>query len=210
MKEFSKYVGLDVHKAIVDNIYLNTNDYAHNTFIMPDFALNLIHEGKLGKKSGIGLYKTEIHESGKKTQLVYDITTNSYREKIQYSFPFAETMVSYLRVGDYDNAFKTLIVNRSIEAELCLEFLIKYVIYSLTASGLVGYDFDAADDVMGTGFNWCPPIAVIEALFGIENFRSLVKERLSKDLLINLDVDNLLSNVKCSKYDFRRYIKAKK
>ncbi len=30
------FVGLDVHKAIVDNIYDNTNDYVHNKFVLPD------------------------------------------------------------------------------------------------------------------------------------------------------------------------------
>jgi 3-hydroxyacyl-CoA dehydrogenase len=37
----SDFVGLDVHKAIVDNVYNNTEDYAHETFVMPEFALKL-------------------------------------------------------------------------------------------------------------------------------------------------------------------------
>lgn len=62
----SDFVGLDVHKAIVDNIYDNTNDYAHDTFKMPEFALQLISENKLGRKSGAGLYQTIKNPDGSK------------------------------------------------------------------------------------------------------------------------------------------------
>lgn len=204
------FVGLDVHKAIVDNIYQHTNDYARDTFIMPEFAVNLVNEGKLGRKVGGGLYKVEVHDSGYKRYLVYDITSNSYREKMIFSFPFVETMVASYAIGDYKTAFTTLIGNRSIEAEMCLEFLLKYVIYSLNATNLVGYDIHSADDVMATGFNWCPPLAVVKALFGVENFKFLAKERLNNDILSRIDLEKLLANVECSKYDYRRYFKAKK
>ena len=206
----SDFVGLDVHKAIVDNIYLNTNDYARDTFIMPDFAVGLVREGKLGRKAGGGLYKMEVHESGLKRFLVYDITTNSFRDKMKFSFPFSENMVAALAEGDYEVAFHTLIKNRSIEAEICLEFMLKYVIYSLNAESLVGYDVYAADDVMATGFNWCPPRAVIKALFGKSTFESLAKERLSEDILSKVDLERLIANAEPSKYDYRRYFKAKK
>ena len=34
----SNFVGLDVHKAIVDNIYEDTHDHAHETFVLPEFV----------------------------------------------------------------------------------------------------------------------------------------------------------------------------
>ncbi len=206
----SDFVGLDIHKAIVDNIYQNTSDYARDTFIMPEFAINLVNKGKYGKKAGEGLYKVEVCDSGFKHYMVYDIFSNSYRNKMNFSFPFAESMIASFAIGDYETAFETLINNRSIEAEMCLEFLLKYVIYSLNATNLVGYDINAADDVMATGFKWCPPLAVIKALIGVENFKNLAKERLNKDIIFKIDLDSLLSNVKCSKYDYRSYFKAKK
>ena len=39
------FVGLDVHKAIVDNVYANTKDYARSTFILPEYMQKLIDEG---------------------------------------------------------------------------------------------------------------------------------------------------------------------
>ena len=51
----SDFVGLDVHKAIVDNIYENTNDYVHEKFVLPTFVQELIDEGRLGRKTRQGL-----------------------------------------------------------------------------------------------------------------------------------------------------------
>jgi 3-hydroxyacyl-CoA dehydrogenase len=51
------FVGLDVHKAIVDNIYENTNDYVHERFVLPGYVQKLIDQKKLGRKTGEGLYK---------------------------------------------------------------------------------------------------------------------------------------------------------
>ncbi len=206
----SDYVGLDVHKAIVDNIYQNTTDYAHETFIMPAFAVKLVNEGKLGRKAGGGLYKVELQDNGTKRYLVYDIVAGNYRDKIKYSFPFAENMISSLAIGDYQAALTTLVNNRSIEAQICLEFILKYVIYALNTADLVGYSIHAADDVMATGFNWCPPLAVIDALSGVNNFRNLVSERLDAKVIGKVDLNKLLSNVERSTYDYRRYFKAVK
>lgn len=36
------FVGLDVHKAIVDNIYENTADYVHEKFVLPAYVQQLI------------------------------------------------------------------------------------------------------------------------------------------------------------------------
>lgn len=62
---------------------------------------------------------------------------------------------------------------------------------------------------MVTGFNWCPPLAMIEALGGIENFSGLCNERIPKTWLEPEAQDDLLKRVEKSKYDFRRFIKAK-
>jgi 3-hydroxyacyl-CoA dehydrogenase len=206
----SDFVGLDVHKAIVDNLYQNTKDYAHDTFILPEYTEKLIKEGKLGRKAGSGLYKVELQDNGIKRYLVYDINADIFRDKMKYSFPFVETMVSSLSIVDYNTAFKTLIENHSVEAEICLGFLLKYIIYSLEATRLVGYSIHSADDVMAAGFSWCPPLAMIQALFGADNVKGLARERLNKDLLNRINISELLSGVEMSQYDYRRFFKAKR
>ena len=204
------FVGLDVHKAIVDNLYKNTNDWGHDTFLIPGFADQLIYEGKLGKKTGEGLYKTVLHDSGVKIRQVYDIEHGYYRNVMQYRFPFVEDMVEALKTGDYSYAFRILEENHSQEAELCCKFLLKYVLYSLTAAQEVGYNIHSADDVMATGFNWCPPLAVIEALGGTEKFIHLCEDRLKEDWLEEIDLMKLKETIESSRYDYRRFIKAKR
>lgn len=203
----SDFVGLDVHKAIVDNIYENTHDYAHETFVLPDFASELVSEGKLGRKTKGGLYQLVKYDNGLRRQTVYDINTGMYRDVIPYVFPFADKMKRYIAEGDYQKAFERLINNRSQEADICLSFLLKYIVYSLYATEEVGYTIEAADDVMATGFNWCPPLAMYQALSTVTDVPSLIKMRLP-DICQRIDVDHYLADVKPSKYDYRIYFKS--
>lgn len=203
----SDFVGLDVHKAIVDNLYNNTNDYSHDSFVLPHYVETLIKEGKLGRKSSGGLYKLVRYDNGLKRMTVYDIASNTYRDQIKYVFPFVETMIANIEDGSYQTAFKALVNNKSQEATICLEFLLKYIMYSLYTSKEVAKSVHASDDVMATGFNWCPPLALLEALSSVTDIKQLINERLN---LTNIDVDYLLSTVEPSKYDYRLYFKAKR
>lgn len=204
------FVGLDVHKAIIDNLYENTRDYAHHTFLLPEFANRLIHKGKLGKKTGEGLYKTIVHDSGIIIRQVYDIEHGYYREIMKYRFPFVEDMISSLHSGDYRQAFSILVKNESQEAHMCCRFLLQYIFYSLTAARNVGYDIHAADDVMAAGFNWCPPLALVEAFGGSDVFKDLCRERLDNSIFYEIDFDSLIKMIEPSKYDYRRFLKAKR
>jgi len=203
----SDFVGLDVHKAIVDNIYENTNDYAHETFELPEFVQKLVDEGKLGRKSGGGLYQLMKNDDGLNRQMVYDINTGLYREVIPYGFPFADKMMRWLADGEYAKAFESLVNNHSQEAEICLSFLLKYIVYSIYAASEVGYTIKAADDVMAAGFNWCPPLAMYQALSTVADAPSLIKERLP-EICEKFDVDQLLAKITPSNYDYRIYFKS--
>lgn len=205
----SDFVGLDVHKAIVDNIYENTCDYAHETFVLPEFVQKLVMEGKLGRKSGSGLYQLVRYDNGLKRQTVYDINTGMFRDVIPYAFPFADKIKKWIAEGEYEKAFELLGKNHSQEAEICLSFLLKYIVYSLYATKEVGYDINAADDVMATGFNWCPPMAMYQALSSVADVPTLIKERLP-EICEKVDVDELIAQVKPSKYDYRSYFKSGK
>lgn len=203
----SDFVGLDVHKAIVDNLYENTQDYAHETYVLPEYVEKLIKDGKLGRKSGCGLYQLIKYENGFKRLTVYDINTGLFRDVIPYAFPFADKMKRLIAEGDYVQAFEFLVNNHSQEAEICLSFLLKYIVYSLYATEKVGYTVEAADDVMATGFNWCPPMAMCQALSTVADVSILIKERLP-EICARVDVDALLADVKPSKYDYRIYFKS--
>ena len=61
-------VGWDIHRAIVDNVYQNTSDEAHETLRLPDYMKGLMERGVLGNKSGGGFFKKDG-----KNRLVLDI-----------------------------------------------------------------------------------------------------------------------------------------
>ena len=203
----SDFVGLDVHKAIVDNVYVNTCDFAHETFSLPKYVKQLIDENKLGRKTGAGLYQLIRYDNGLTRQTVYDINMGTYRDVIPYVFPFADIMKRCISEGDYTKAFDRLVNNHSQEAEICLSFLLKYIVYSLYAAKEVGYTVEAADDVMATGFNWCPPLAMYQALSTAADVSALIRERLP-GICASLDLNELLSDIMPSKYDYRSYFKS--
>lgn len=202
------FVGLDIHRAIVDNLHENTNDYAHDSFALPGFAKGLIGRGMLGRKSGGGLYRLVRHDDGRRQRLVYDIASGEYRDAIPYEFPFARRIREVLADGDYADAMRALVDNRSQEAEVCLSFLLSYVIYALWAQREVGYGDHAADDVMATGFNWCPPQAMLAALSLVADVPALVRERIP-EVCERVDAEGLLSSAVPSRYDYRPYFKAR-
>lgn len=203
------FVGLDVHKAIVDNIYENTNDYVHEKFVLPEYVQKLIDKGNLGRKRGQGLYKLIKGDNDYKRMMVWDIKEGGFRDVIKYTFPFALKMKEYLKVGDYDKAILELINNHSQEADICLRFLLRYIVYSLYTAEHVGYDLRVADDVMATGFTWCPPFAMMEAFTRVCDLGALMKERLKPEILGNVDIDHIIAEQIKSKYDYRIYFKAK-
>lgn len=205
----ANFVGLDVHKAIVDNLYQNTKDYANDDYVLPEFCEQMIAQGNLGRKSGAGLYKVVLNDDGSKTHQVYDIEHGNYRDVRRYTFSFAETMVEYLRVGDYQSAMEELRGNKSTEAEICCRFLLDYVLYSAYVSREVAEGVHAADDAMAAGFNWCPPMALMDAFSGKTAFIELCKERIDEDVLNENfpDLDHILPDG--SEYDYRKYLRAK-
>lgn len=64
-----------------------------------------------------------------------------------------------------------------------------------------------ADDVMAAGFNWCPPLAMYQALSTVTDVSVLIRENIP-DVCEKIDIDGLLDEVKPSKYDYRPYFKS--
>lgn len=205
----SNFVGIDVHKAIIENLHNKTCDYAHETFILPDFVEKLICFGRIGRKAGEGFYKTEFHDNGTKIHKVYDISHGHYREQMKYTFPFAEEMIKSLQTGDYESAFYVLVSNQSVEAKICCEFLLKYIIYSLNSTKELGCKVGAADDVMATGFHWCPPLAMLEAISMVTDFGKICEDRLDQRIINVIKKQHLLDGLEKSRYDYRKFMVAK-
>lgn len=193
------FVGLDVHKAIVDNIYKNTNDYLHETFKLPNYVEELIKQNKLGQKVDEGLYKY----SGK---LVYDIEQKDYREIREYNIPYINEVIEKFKVADYRKGMKIIIKDRSKEAQICRELLVSYIIYSIKISKEVAENITDCDIAMAEGFNWIPPYALLD-LIGKHECKSIA----INDLKMSAnEIDEILDNDIKSNYEYERFLKAKR
>ena len=60
-----------------------------------------------------------------------------------------------------------------------------------------------------SGFNWCPPLAMYQALSIVADVPVLIRENLP-DVCEKVNIDELLAEVKPSKYDYRLYFKSRR
>lgn len=160
------FVGLDVHKAIVDNIYENTKDGAHETFKLPAYMQKLIDEGKLGMKAKGGLTKITKTADGKKEKFVYNIKTGNYDPYPKFNIEFINQAKTLIQKSDYKGAMNVVKSAKGIEAEIARYFISRYISYSLSIVGEVVDTKEMVDMAMGFGFNWVPASAFVDFLGG--------------------------------------------
>ena len=159
-------VGWDVHRAIVDNVYANTEDEAHSSFRLPDFMERGIKAGRLGDKTPKegGCYRKD----GKAVE-VLDPKTGSYKPlQKPAAIPFVEQMKQFNREGRYGAAFKVFAEARGPEADLARRVILGYVSYALNRVGEVAESAADVDSIMSYGFNWAPPTVIVD-LIGAKN-----------------------------------------
>ncbi|TGN06903.1 3-hydroxyacyl-CoA dehydrogenase family protein [Leptospira ilyithenensis] len=186
------FVGLDVHKAIVDNIYDNTKDEAHETFKLPGYFQKLIDEGKLGMKSGSGLTKVVKHADGKREKFVYNIKTGSYDPYPKFDIPFIKQARLKIKESDYKGAMEIVKTANGLEADIARYFIGRYISYSLSLVGEVVETKEMTDGAMGFGFNWVPASALVDFLGG-------PKETIKMLETSKLPVPKILSDAKSGK-----------
>jgi 3-hydroxyacyl-CoA dehydrogenase len=163
-------VGWDVHKAIVDNVYANTEDEAHASFRMPSFMEKGVAQGRLGDKTPKlgGFYRKD----GKAVEAL-DPKTGAY-QPVQKPAPisFVEQMKQFNREGRYAQAFGVFAEARGAEADLMRRVILGYVSYALNRVGEVAETAADVDIIMSFGFNWAPPSAIVD-LVGAKNIISM-------------------------------------
>ena len=204
------FVGLDVHKAIVDNIQQKSNDYDNAAFVLPEFVNELIAQGKLGRKVKDGLYKMVVNEDKSKQLMVFDIATGALRPVRKYNLPFANDMVTAMKMGDYEKAVKILKDDQSEEAKLCKFFLVTYITYSIVTAQSVSPQITDADIAMSMGFNWIGPVALMEAFGGYNEVLKMAEQvdfegNLIKELK---GIDEKNKKPMTPPYDYRKYFRA--
>ncbi|MDD5017805.1 MAG: 3-hydroxyacyl-CoA dehydrogenase family protein [Eubacteriales bacterium] len=203
------FVGLDVHKAIVDNIQQNSNDYDNGAFVLPAFVNGLITEGRMGMKTNDGLFKTVIGEDKSKQRMVYDIALGTLRPLRKYDLPFAKKMVNAMKTGNYQEAFEVLKRDTSKEAMLCKFFVVTYITYSLVTAQSVSPVVSDADIAMSKGFNWAGPVALMQALGGYDEVLKIAKQAdMEGNLAAELEGIDGKNKRPVPAFDYRKYFRA--
>lgn len=199
-------VGLDVHKAIVDNIYENTKDVAHETFRLPNFLAELIQNGALGDKVGKGIYKKEKNSEGKTIYKVYDIQKKDYVDLPQVDLSFKNKAIQLIKDANYRELANHIKNSIGEEAKIVQYFIARYISYSLSLVPEVT-DIKGVDGAMGFGFNWVPPTAWIDLLGGLEETKKFIEKQ-------GLEIPSALKELKTSSYtlknklDYRQLFRA--
>jgi 3-hydroxyacyl-CoA dehydrogenase len=197
-------VGLDVHKAIVDNIFQLTKDSAHDSFKLPKFVDYLISNNFLGNKTGQGFYKKEGDQ-----KLVFNIDKKTYESIPKFNVEFINEVKKLISEGEYKKAFEIILKTKTFESTIIQYFFARYISYSLSLVGVVVKTKEDIDKVMAYGFNWLPPCALIDLIGGKNEAIKLIEQN---KLLVPNEISNHSLNGNFytlqDELDFRSFIKA--
>lgn len=155
-------VGWDIHRAIVDNVYANTNDEAHETNRLPDYMAKLMEKGVLGNKTGGGFFKKD----GKK-RLVLDPATGAYKPESEIVLPdlgYIAEVAALHRDGRYKEGMQVFLKAKGEHAKIARRVIAGYVAYAFHRVGEVTETIDGIDRIMGLGFNAAPPSVLVDTI----------------------------------------------
>jgi len=157
-------VGWDIHRAIVDNVYDNTSDEAHETNKLPGFMATLMEKGVLGNKSGGGFFKKDG-----KTRLVLDPKTGNYTPEADINLPdlgYIDRVAALHRDGRYVEGMEVFLNAEGEYAAAARKVIAGYIAYAFARVGEVTETIDGIDRIMGMGFNVAPPSVLVDTIGG--------------------------------------------
>jgi 3-hydroxyacyl-CoA dehydrogenase len=155
-------VGWDIHRAIVDNVYDNTNDEAHETNKLPDYMARLMEKGVLGNKSGRGFFKRDG-----KSRLVLDPASGDYTPEAEVKLPdlgYIDEVAALHRDGRYKEGMAVFLNAEGKYAKIARGVIAGYIAYAFHRVGEVTETIDGIDRIMGLGFNAAPPSVLVDAI----------------------------------------------
>jgi 3-hydroxyacyl-CoA dehydrogenase len=158
-------VGWDIHRAIVDNVYENTNDEAHETNKLPAYMDKLMERGVLGNKTGRGFF----WKDEEKRQHALDPATGDYRPLEELQMPdldYIDDVSALYSEGRYEEGMQIFLGAEGEHPDLARKVIAGYVSYAFHRVGEVTETIDGIDRIMGMGFNWAPPSVLVDAMGG--------------------------------------------
>jgi len=158
-------VGWDIHRAIVDNVYENTSDEAHETNKLPAYMNKLMERGVMGNKTGRGFF----WKDEEKKQHVLDPATGDYRPMDQLDMPdlaYIDDVSALYAEGRYQEGMQIFLGAEGEHPDLARKVVAGYISYAFHRVGEVTETIDGIDRIMGMGFNWAPPSVLVDAMGG--------------------------------------------
>ncbi|MDJ0789246.1 MAG: 3-hydroxyacyl-CoA dehydrogenase family protein [Myxococcota bacterium] len=156
-------VGWDIHRAIVDNVYENTDDEAHETNRLPDYMDKLMEKGVLGNKTGRGFF----WRGEDKVRHVLDPASGDYRPEADVELPdlsYIDQVAKLHSQGRYKEGMAVFMKAEGEYAAIARKALAGYISYAFHRVGEVTETIDGIDRIMGTGFNWAPPSVLVDTI----------------------------------------------
>lgn len=145
-------VGLDTVYNVTRNIYENApHDERRDIFIVPGYVKQMLQNNWLGDKTRMGFYKTERGPDGQDKQMVLDLNTVRYREKIEPDFPCLQAVA---RADKPAEKVKALIWGNDPGALFAWEVLASDLIYSANRVGEIADTILDIDRAMKWGYYW--------------------------------------------------------
>jgi 3-hydroxyacyl-CoA dehydrogenase len=155
-------VGWDIHRAIVDNVYQNTNDEAHASLKLPDYMAALMDKGVLGDKSGGGFFKRDG-----KTRLALNPVTGDYAPESEIKLPaldYIDEVAHLYSMARYAEGLAVFLDAAGEEAAIARKLVAGYISYAFHRVGEVAETITGIDMIMGAGFNWAPPSVLVDTM----------------------------------------------
>jgi len=167
-------VGLDTFLHVAENVRENApDDESRDLFDPPEFLVEMVEKGLLGRKAGAGFYKKVKGADGSEI-LTLDLETLEYREGKKASFPELEAVKS---IDEPEERVSKLVFGKGRAAEAVWKMLAASFSYAAMRVGEICDDVSAIDRAIRWGFNWTlGPFEVWDAL----GFRT-VTERLRSE-----------------------------
>jgi 3-hydroxyacyl-CoA dehydrogenase len=156
-------VGWDIHRAIVDNVYENTNDEAHETNKLPGYMDKLMERGVLGDKTGRGFFWRDEE----KVVHALDPVSGDYKPQAEVKLPnldYIDQVAALHRDARYEEAMQVFLSAEGDEAAIARKVIAGYISYAFHRVGEVTETIDGIDRIMGAGFNWAPPGVLVDTI----------------------------------------------
>ena len=156
-------VGLDVHRAIVDNVFWHAAHDCRECFRVPEFLEAMIGRGQLGRKTpeAGGFYGPRTNGA----RPVWNPRQRAHETPAPPQFEFIADVQAALRAGDAAAALQVLFSAEDAPATFVQRSLASYVHYAFARAGDVTPAADGIhgiDAVMAHGFCWLPPGAFVD------------------------------------------------